>query len=180
MVAARQLPLDSLRHYARLLGSVLGPFEARLIARGMQTLLLRMRQHCANGLAVACWLQERPEVARVYYPGLPEHPQHELAGRIFGGLSGGMVAFELALAERGAAYRFMDALRLVLPATTLGDVFSLVSYAVVSSHRDVSPAERQRQCIGEGLLRLSIGIEEPEDIIADLERGLLAAGVPNS
>ncbi len=180
VVAAKQLPLDSLVRYARLVGGVLGPFEARLLARGMQTLLLRMRQHCAGAEAVASWLEERPEVARVHYPGLPSHPQHALARCIFGGLGGGMVSFELRWAERDAAYRFMDALRLVLPATSLGDIYSLVSYPVVSSHRDVSPEERARQGIGEDLLRLSVGIEEPEDIIGDLEAGLRAADPANS
>lgn len=174
VVAARQLPLDAVKSYSKLLGSVLGPFDARLITRGMQTLLLRVRQQCAGAMQVATWLQEQPQVARVYYPGLPQHPQHEVAARLFDGMWGGMVAFDLVDASRPAAHRFMDALDLVLPATTLGDVFSLVSYPVVSSHRDVPPAARARQGIGEGLLRLSIGIEEPEDIIADLETGLKA------
>ena len=175
VVAAKQLPLDSLIRYVRLLGGVLGAFEARLITRGMQTLLLRMRQQCANALEVARWLESRPEVARVYFPGLPSHPQHELARRCFGGLWGGMVSFDLQITERAAAYRFMDALGLVRPGTSLGDVYSLVSHPIMSSHRDVAPAERERLGIGEGLLRLSIGIEEPQDIIADLEVGLRAA-----
>jgi cystathionine gamma-synthase/methionine-gamma-lyase len=175
VVAARQLPLDSLGRYARLLGGVLSGFDARLIARGMQTLALRMKQHCSNALAVARWLQERPEVRRVYYPGLPGDPGYAVAQRLFCGSGGGMVSFELAKNNRAAAYRFMDSLELVLPATSLGDVFSLVSYPPISSHRDVEAAERERQGIGEGLLRLSVGIEEPDDIISDLERGLLAA-----
>ena len=175
VVAAKQLPLDSLGRYARLLGGVLGAFDARLITRGMQTLALRMKQHCANALHVATWLQERPEVGRVYYPGLPEDPGYPLAQRLLRGSGGGMVSFDLVQGDRAAAYRFMDALELVLPATSLGDVFSLVSYPPISSHRDVDPVERERQGIGEGLLRLSVGIEEPEDIVADLERALLAA-----
>jgi cystathionine gamma-synthase/methionine-gamma-lyase len=180
VVAARQLPLDSLVRYARLLGVVLSPFEARLIARGAQTLLLRVRQQCASALAVARWLRERPEVARVYYPGLPDHPQHELAMRQFCGLGGGMVSFDLRLAEHEAVYRFMDALRLVLPGTSLGDIYSLASYPDMSSHRDVALDERRRQGIGEGLIRLSIGIEEPEDIVADLERALRAAAITST
>jgi cystathionine gamma-synthase/methionine-gamma-lyase len=180
VVAAKQLPLDSLARYARLVGAVLSPFDARLIARGMQTLLLRMRQHCAGALEVARWLQDRPEVARVYYPGLPEHPHYALALRQFGGCGGGMVSFDLRDPARDAAYRFMDALELVLPGTSLGDIYSLASYPVMSSHRDVAPEERRRLGIGEGLLRLSIGIEEPADIIADLEAGLRAADGENS
>jgi cystathionine beta-lyase/cystathionine gamma-synthase len=106
---------------------------------------------------------------------LPNDPGFPLAERFFGGCGGGMVSFDLQSADRAAAYRFMDALELTLPATSLGDVFSLVSYPHMSSHRDVAAPERERQGIGEGLLRLSIGIEEPEDIIADLEAGLRAA-----
>jgi cystathionine gamma-synthase/methionine-gamma-lyase len=174
VVAAKQLPLDSLQRYARLLGGVLGPFDARLIARGTQTLLLRMRQHCASALRVAEWLTEQPEVGHVYYPGLPGHPQHELAARLLGDMWGGMVSFDLLPAEKRAVFRFMDALQLILPATSLGDVYSLVSCPALSSHRDVAPAERARQGIGEGLVRLSIGIEEPEDIIRDLQAGLAA------
>ncbi len=174
VVAARQLPLDSLSRYARLLGGVLGPFEARLITRGMQTLALRMRQHCANALEVAQWLQQQPGVSRVYYPGLPDHPQHELATRMFNGVYGGMVSFDLVHAERAAAYRFMDALELVLAGTSLGDVYSLASYPVMASQRDVAPDERERQGIGEGLIRLSVGIEEASDIIADLDHALRA------
>ncbi len=157
VVAAKQLPLDSLSRYSRLLGGVLGPFEARLITRGMQTLALRMRQHCANAWEVARWLEQQPEISHVYYPGLPDHPQHELATRMFDGVWGGMVSFDLKHAERAAVYRFMDALELVLAGTSLGDVYSLVSYPVMASQRDVAPDERARQGIGEGLLRLSVG-----------------------
>jgi len=179
-VAAKRLPLDSLSRYAKLIGGVLSPFEARLIARGVQTLQLRMRQHCVGALAVAEWLEPRPEVARVYYPGLPSHPQHALAMELFGGQGGGMVSFDLRGSDSAAAFRFMDALELVLPGTTLGDIYSLVSYPPMSSHRDVAAEERARQGISAGLLRLSIGIEEPEDIIADLARGLAAADSDNS
>ncbi len=173
-VAAKQLPLDSLVRYARLIGGVLSPFDARLLARGMQTLLLRLRQQCTSANTVAAWLHEQPAVERVYYPGLPCHPQHDLALRQFDGHGGAMVSFDLARPERDAAFRFMDALQLILPATSLGDVYSLISHPIVSSHRDVAPDERRRQGIGENLLRLSIGIEEPEDIIVDLEAGLHA------
>lgn len=175
VVAAKQLPLDALGRYAKLVGGVLSPFEARLIARGAQTLLLRMRQHCAGALAVARWLETRPEIGRVYYPGLPSHPQHALAAQLLDGAGGGMVSFDLRRADRAMVYRFMDALELVLAGTSLGDVYSLISYPAMSSHRDVAPEERARLGIGEELLRLSIGIEEPEDIIADLEQALQAA-----
>jgi cystathionine gamma-synthase len=167
---------DALRRYAKLLGPTLGPHEAHLLGRGLKTLALRVRQQSRNAAAVAEWLCLQGQVARVYYPGLPDHPHHDLATELFGGLYGGMVAFDLRKADQGSAFGFMDALRLVLPATTLGDVFSLVSYSARSSHRDLPPDERRAHGIGDGLLRLSIGIEDPADIIADLRQALAAAG----
>jgi cystathionine gamma-synthase/methionine-gamma-lyase len=170
------LLLDTVQRYGKLLGTTLGPQEARLLSRGLKTLSLRVRQQCTNAETVARWLQTQPQVARVYYPGLPNHPQHSLATQLFGGLYGGMVSFDLLAAERRAAFAFMDALKLVLPATTLGDVFSLVSYSAQSSHRDVPLAERQAQGIGDGLLRLSVGIEDAQDIIDDLSQSLATIG----
>ncbi len=157
----------------KLLGAVLAPEGAWLALRGLKTLPLRMRQHCANALQVAAALAQHPAVARVHYPGLPGHPQHHLASHLFGDRGfGGMVAFELQDARQEAAFRFLDRLQLVLPATTLGDVYSLALYPIMASHRALPPAERARLGIGEGLLRLSIGIEDPADIIADLDQAL--------
>ena len=164
----------------KLIGAVLAPEVAWLALRGLKTLPLRMERHCANAQAVAQWLAAHPAVARVHYPGLPSHPQHDLAQRLFGGRGyGGMIAFELRNATQDAAFRFLDALKLILPATTLGDVYSLALYPVMASHRAVPPAERARLGIGDGLLRLSIGIEDPADIVADLDQALAAiAGEP--
>jgi cystathionine beta-lyase/cystathionine gamma-synthase len=157
----------------KLVGSVLGPFEAWLALRGVKTLPLRMRQQCANAARVAQWLAAQRKIARVNYPGLPVHPQHELAGRLFGERGfGGMLSFEIAGADRTKAFRFMEALELCLPATTLGDIYTLVLHPVTSSHRALSPEERARVGIGEGLVRLSAGIEEADDIIADLDQAL--------
>jgi len=158
----------------KLIGCNLGPEDAWLTLRGLKTLPLRMRQHCANARAVAEWLAEHPRVERVHYPGLDSHPQHALAERLFAGAGyGGMVSFELKDADRAAVFRFLEALQLILPATTLGDVYSLVLYPAMSSHRALSPAERAQVGIGEGLVRLSVGIEAAEDIIADLEQALM-------
>lgn len=164
----------------KLIGAVLAPEVAWLALRGLKTLPLRMERHCANALHVAQWLAAHPAVARVHYPGLPSHPQHDLATRLLGGrVYGGMIAFELRNATQDAAFRFLDALKLILPATTLGDVYSLALYPVMASHRAVPPAERARLGIGDGLLRLSIGIEHPADIVADLDQALAAiAGEP--
>jgi cystathionine beta-lyase/cystathionine gamma-synthase len=158
-------------------GGNLGPQEAWLVLRGLRTLPLRMRQHCENALAVARWLEVHPRVSRVYYPGLLSHPQYELAGRLFQGHGyGGMVAFDLDGADQRRVFRFFEALRLCMPATTLGDVCSLVLYPAHASHRALSPEERARIGIGDGLVRLSVGIEAVEDIIGDLEQALDALG----
>jgi cystathionine gamma-synthase/methionine-gamma-lyase len=159
----------------KLIGAVLAPEVAWLALRGLKTLPLRMERHCANARYVAAWLAQHPAVACVHYPGLPSHPQHDLAQRLLGGRGyGGMIAFELREATQAAAFRFLDALKLVLPATTLGDVYSLALYPVMASHRAVPPAERVRLGISDGLLRLSIGIEDAADIVEDLDQALQA------
>ncbi len=162
-----------LRERQKLLGANLGPQEAWLALRGLKTLPLRMRQHCANAQIVAEWLAGHPAIARVNYPGLPDHPQHDLAARLFGGRGfGGMVSFDLRGATQAQVFSFMEALELVLPATTLGDVYSLTLYPAHSSHRYVAPEVRAALGIGDGLVRLSVGIEDAADIIADLAQAL--------
>jgi cystathionine beta-lyase/cystathionine gamma-synthase len=162
-----------LRERQKLLGANLGPQQAWLAMRGMKTLPLRMRQHCANAQLVAEWLAGQPAVAGVQYPGLPTHPQHAVAARLFHGRGfGGMLSFDLRGAGRAEVFRFMEALELVLPATTLGDVYSLTLYPAHSSHRQVAPEMRQAIGIGDGLVRLSVGIEDVGDIIADLEQAM--------
>jgi cystathionine beta-lyase/cystathionine gamma-synthase len=157
----------------KMIGCNLGPDEAWLTLRGLKTLPLRMRQHCANAQRVALWLADNPRVERVHYPGLAGHLQHRLAQHLFGGQGfGGMVSFEIRDAHQPAVFRFLENLRLVLPATTLGDVYSLVLYPAMSSHRALSVSEREQVGIGEGLVRLSVGIEDADDIIADLDQAL--------
>jgi cystathionine beta-lyase/cystathionine gamma-synthase len=157
----------------KLVGGNLGPFEAWLALRGLKTLPLRVRQQCSNALQLAEWLSSRPEVACVNYPGLESHQQHALAQRLFNGqAAGGMLSFEIRTASRAQVFRFMEALQLCLPATTLGDIYTLVLHPATSSHRSLTPAERQQIGIGEGLVRLSAGIEDPADILADLEQAL--------
>jgi len=157
----------------KMTGGNMSPNQAWLTLRGLKTLPLRMAQHCRNAAAVAAWLAEHPRIARVNYPGLPNHPQHSVATRLFReGCYGGMVSFEIAGADQAQVFRFMEALKLVLPATTLGDVYSLTLYPAHSSHRALSPEERAAIGIGEGLVRLSVGIEDVEDIIADLDQAL--------
>ena len=172
VVARASLVRDTLRRYSKLMGSVLGPFEAQLILRGVKTLALRMRQQCATAAAAASWLAEQPEIAQVYYPGLRSHPQHELAAQVFGGLFGAMVSFELRDSDRATLFRFIDSLQLILPATSLGDIYTLITAPLISSHRDLTPEQRNERGIGDGMLRLSIGIEDANDIIADLRAAL--------
>jgi cystathionine beta-lyase/cystathionine gamma-synthase len=174
VVCSAERGLD-LRERQKLLGANLGAQQAWLAMRGLKTLPLRMRQHCANAQVVAEWLAGHRAVAQVHYPGLPEHPQHAVAARLFGGLGfGGMVGFDLRDADQADVFCFMEALELVLPATTLGDVYSLTLYPAHSSHRQVTPEVRQAIGIGDGLVRLSVGIEDVQDIIADLAQAMEA------
>jgi cystathionine gamma-synthase/methionine-gamma-lyase len=159
----------------KLVGGVLGPFEAWLALRGLKTLPLRMRQQCENAQRVADWLRLHPRISRVIYPGLPDHPGHELAARLFEGRGfGGVLSFEIANADKRSVFLFMEALRLCLPATTLGDLYSLVLHPATSSHRSLTPEERARVGIPDGLIRISAGIEAADDILADLEQALAA------
>jgi cystathionine gamma-synthase/methionine-gamma-lyase len=163
----------------KLVGANLGPQEAWLILRGLKTLPLRVQRQCTNAAQIARWLADHPRVAKVNYPGLAEHPQHALAARLLErGAFGAMISFELRDGDRPRVFRFMEALRLILPATTLGDVYSLVLYPAMSSHRALPVEERRRLGIGDGLVRLSVGIEDPADIVADLEQALSTTNLP--
>ncbi|MEO7021538.1 MAG: aminotransferase class I/II-fold pyridoxal phosphate-dependent enzyme [Ktedonobacteraceae bacterium] len=174
-ISSKNSFLQQMRSYAALLGATLGPFESYLVMRGLKTLALRMERHCANALHVARFLSEHPAVERVHYPGLECYPQHHLASRVLKkGLYGGLLAFELKVQSKKAAYNFMDELRLCLPVTTLGDVHSQVSYPVISSHRGLTPEDLQKYGITEGCIRLSVGIEDVDDIIEDLNQALNA------
>jgi cystathionine beta-lyase/cystathionine gamma-synthase len=173
VISAKKALLDQLRTYATMLGAMLSPFESHFIMRGLKTLALRMDRHCSNALQIADFLQQHPAVTQVYYPGLPDHPQHALATTMLdAGRYGGLLSFDLKEPTREAAFRFMDRLTLCLHATTLGDVYSLVSYPPISSHRQLSAAERRNIGITEGCIRLSVGIENVEDILKDLDQAL--------
>lgn len=162
-----------LHEMLKMTGGNLGPTEAWLTLRGLKTLPLRMRQHCQNAWEVAKWLEKHPRVEKVYYPGLSSHPQHELAEKIFSpGMYGGMVSFEIKDVQKADIFLFMQKLKLILPATTLGDVYSLVLYPPMSSHRALSSEEREKVGISDRLVRLSVGIEEVNEIIEDLNEAL--------
>ncbi len=155
------------------LGGVLGPFEAFLVHRGIKTLHLRMQRHCENAIRIARFLESHPKVAAVRYPGLPSHPQYELAQRQMKG-PGGMISFELKSGLE-AGRRVMDSVRLCGLAVSLGGVETLIEHPASMTHASVTEEERSRAGITDGLVRLSVGIENPEDIIADLDQALAKA-----
>jgi cystathionine gamma-synthase/cystathionine beta-lyase len=150
-------------------GAILPPQDCWLLVRSLKTLSLRMERHCANALQVARWLKEHPKVTAVYYPGLEEHPGHALSRRQAKGF-GGMLSFRVESPE--AARQVLKKLRLISFAESLGGVESLMTLPAVQTHGDIPKAERERLGICEALLRLSVGIEEAGDIIADLEQAL--------
>jgi cystathionine gamma-lyase len=154
------------------LGTPLAPFDAYLTLRGIRTLPLRMDRHEANATAIAEFLAEHPAVETVHYPGLPSHPQHDLAARQMDGF-GGMVSFEPATDVDGVA-RLCASLSEIPLAVSLGGVESLIEHPASMTHSTLSPAERERVGISDSLLRLSVGIEHHEDLIADLDAALAA------
>jgi cystathionine gamma-synthase/methionine-gamma-lyase len=173
VVVSDEPHFESLRMLSRINGPVLGPFESYLTMRGIKTFALRMERQCANACRVASWLAAHPKVERVYFPADPVHPDAATIRRLFPpNLYGAIVSFDLKDAGREEVFRFMDALQLVVRATSLGDVHSMMLYPVMSSHREVAPKHRERMGIRDSLVRLSLGIEAPEDIIEDLEKAL--------
>lgn len=162
-----------LAFFQNSVGAVPGPFDCFLVLRGTKTLAVRMQRHCENGLAVARWLAKHPKVAKVIYPGLPSHPQHALASRQMRGF-GGMISFELKGASVREAERFVSATRLFTLGESLGGVESLVILPCQATHVAVPPAERKRAGLVDHLIRLSVGIEEADDLIADLDQAFSA------
>jgi cystathionine beta-lyase/cystathionine gamma-synthase len=150
-------------------GAILSPMDSWLVMRGTKTLAVRMRQHDENGRIVAQFLAEHPKIQKVYYPGLKSHPQHELARRQMSGF-GGMISFETGSLEN--AKRVLESVRLCTLGESLGGVETLISHPATMTHASVPEAERNRLGITDGLVRVSVGIEDVEDIIADLDQAL--------
>ena len=173
VVVTRKEYASQVETLLRQVGSTLGPMEAWLVYRGLKTLALRFPRQCENAQRIATFLQTHPRVARVYYPGLSDHPDHERATHLFGGrYYGAIVAFEIAGAGQEEVFRFLDNLKLCLPVTTLGDIYTTVLYPARSSHHYLTDEEREALGIGLGLVRLSAGIENGEDLIEDLAHAL--------
>lgn len=160
---------ERLRFIAKSVGATLSPFEAWLIQRGVKTLALRMERANIGAAAIAEFLQSHPKVDRVYYPGLESHPQHELAKRQMYGF-GGMVSFDLA--DFDAVKRFLDAVQVCTVAESLGGVETLISHPPSMTHASIPKAEREAGGVKDGLTRISIGVEDLDDLMADLRQAL--------
>ncbi len=163
----------------RTAGMTLAPFNAWVVLKGMETLGIRMKAQSESALTVARWLEQQPAVARVYYPGLASHPQHALAMRQQSGLGGAVLSFDMRAddpaAARAAAFRVIDSTRVLSIATNLGDTKSIITHPATTSHGRLTEAQRQASGIGQGLIRLAVGLEHVDDITDDLLRGLTAA-----
>ena len=169
VVAAREDHADWLRFVQNAEGAILGPMDAWLVLRGTKTLPLRMERHNTNALALAEYLDAHPKVTRVHYPGLPAHPQHALACRQMHGF-GGLIAFELGSIER--ARTLLESVRLMALAESLGGVETLISHPASMTHASVPRERRERMGLTEDLVRVSVGIEDLEDLQEDLARAL--------
>jgi cystathionine beta-lyase/cystathionine gamma-synthase len=160
---------ERLKFLQNAAGAILGPFDCWLVLRGVKTLAVRMRQHEENGRAMARFLAGHPKVRKVNYPGLPDHPQHELAKRQMKGF-GGMISFETGSLEN--AKTVLKSVRLCSLAESLGGVETLISHPATMTHASVPPEHRQRIGITDGLVRISVGIEDVDDLITDLDQAL--------
>ncbi|SFL91230.1 O-succinylhomoserine sulfhydrylase [Variovorax sp. OV329] len=176
LCGSRQLITEKFAPIVRTAGMVLSPFNAWVVLKGMETLGVRVKAQCDNALTIARWLEEKPQVGRVFYPGLPSHPQHELAMRQQSGLGGGVLTFVLKgdspEAERAKAFHVIDSCRVMSIATNLGDTKTIISHPATTSHGRLTEAQRQAAGITQGTIRVAVGLEHHEDIQDDLMRGL--------
>jgi O-acetylhomoserine (thiol)-lyase len=165
--------------WLRDVGAAVSPFNAWLFIQGLETLPLRIERHSQNALAVAQWLQDRPEVEWVSYPGLPGHPSHDIAKATFRGGFGGLVAFGIkGGAEAGR--RLIDSVKLFSLLANVGDAKSLIIHPASTTHQQLSPEEQAETGVTADLIRLSVGIEHIDDILADLDQALRAATDPSA
>ncbi len=179
VVSRDEMDSPALIGVMKLVGGVLGVWQAHEIMRGLKTLALRVERQCQNASQLAGRLVKHPAVARVHFPGLVDGDEQGIVRRILRKpYAGALVSIELKDNTREAAFRFMNALRLCVRSTSLGDVFTSVLHPATASHRDLSPGRREELGISEGLVRISVGIEEVNDIIADIERALKAVTEP--
>ena len=170
VLGRRELILDGMTAFLRSCGPTLSPFNAWVILKGLETLGLRMQAHSRGALELAQWLEQHPKVERVYYPGLPSHPQHSLAMRQQKS-GGGIVSFDVK-GGREAAWKVVDSTQLISITANLGDTKTTITHPASTTHGRVAPEARKAAGIGEGLLRIAVGLEAVSDIKADLARGL--------
>ena len=176
LCASEALVRDKFLPVQKNAGMVLSPFNAWVVLKGLETLDLRMKAQSAQTLALAHWLEAHPAVARVYYPGLTSHPQHALAMRQMGGQGGAVLSFDVKAADpaqaRARAFHVLDALQVLSLCTNLGDTKTLCTHPASTSHGKLTEAQRQAAGIGQGLIRVAVGLEHLQDIQDDLSRGL--------
>jgi O-succinylhomoserine sulfhydrylase len=172
VVAGRKAQMEAVVGFLRTAGPTLSPFNAWMFLKGLETLRVRMQAHSASALELARWLETQPGIDKVYYAGLPSHPQHELAKRQQSAF-GAVVSFEVA-GGKEAAWRFIDATRMISITTNLGDTKTTIAHPATTSHGRLSPQERANAGIRDSLVRVAVGLEDLADIKADLARGLAA------
>jgi O-succinylhomoserine sulfhydrylase len=170
ILASEKFINDDLGHFYRHTGPSLSPFNAWLLLKGLETLELRVERQCRTAAAVARYLESHPKITRVLSPGLPSHPQYELASRQMK-QGGGLVCFDVA-GDKAACFRFLDALRLVDISNNLGDSKSLVTHPATTTHSRLKPEQRAELGIGDALVRFSAGLEAEADLLGDIERAL--------
>ena len=159
---------NTLKPFLRHTGPALSPFNAWIMLKGLETLAIRVRQHCENAKSIADYLDARQDLAKVRYPGLKSHPQHELAATQMSGY-GSVITFSLS-GGKDAAFRFMNSLNMIDISNNLGDSKSLLTHPATTTHQRLTPADRQSLGIDDGMVRLSVGLEHPEDVKDDLEQ----------
>jgi cystathionine gamma-lyase len=152
-------------------GAISGPFDSFLALRGLKTLALRMQRHCESGLKIARWLETHPAVEKVIYPGLESHPQHALAKKQMTGGFGGIISVEIK-GGLAPSRRLLERTRLFTLAESLGGVESLIEHPAIMTHASIPPEQREAVGITDGLVRLSVGIEDCDDLISDLSQAL--------
>ena len=176
LCASEQMVREKFLPVQKNSGMVLSPFNAWVVLKGLETLDLRMKAQSAQALELARWLESHPAVARVYYPGLPSHPQHELAMRQMNGCGGAVVSFDVKASSpeqaRERAFHVLDSMRVLSLSTNLGDTKTLCAHPASTSHGKLSEAQRQAAGIKQGLIRVAVGLEHPQDVQDDLARGL--------
>jgi cystathionine beta-lyase/cystathionine gamma-synthase len=173
VVSCDEEHFEPVRALSRVYGPILGPFECYLTMRGIKTFPLRNDRQNQNAIQVANFLAAHPRVQTVYFPGLENHPDRETTASLLPeGKFGAMVSFEIKDAVKQDVFRFFDSLKMVVPATSLGDVHTMALYPAIASHREIPPRQRARLGIHDNLVRLSVGIEDIEDILADLDQAL--------